>query len=267
MTVIINPYKRGSRGAKSLKAALVARGMKGVFIGKKAPKDPRALLVSWGNSEFEFPVERYSRIVNHPSVLGVMTNKLDFFRHVGASRSVPEWSTDAKVALDWKGKFLIRHRLEASGGVGIEVYTDDMRIQGITVPKAPLYVKYENKTHEFRLHMARSLRGDDFAPILVQRKIFQKSADMPRPKSWEVRNHTNGFVFVRESGYPTPQVVVDTAKEFMTKHFPRMHFCALDVIYHDKKNKAWVLEGNTAPGLEGNTVDVYANYIAGLAGQ
>ena len=40
-------------------------------------------------------------------------------------------------------------------------------------------------------------------------------------------------------------------------------FGAFDVIYNQKKNQAFVLECNTAPGIEGTTLDNYVEAING----
>lgn len=264
MVVIINPYKHGSRGAKRLKQALTDLKVKS-FVMQKAPTNPKTLIVNWGNSDFSYNPADYPNIVNHPSVLGVMTNKLKFFKSVGHTDMVPEWATEPAGALAWKSKVLARTVLEGSGGAGIVIY-DPEKEHPDKLVRAPLYVKYENKTHEFRLHMARGLRNTgQFYPLLIQRKIFQKSEGIQEPKSWEVRNHANGFVYVKNSGFPTPDCVVEVAKSFMNRHFLGLHFAALDVIFHEKKNRAWVLEGNTAPGLEGNTIEVYSEYFQTLA--
>jgi D-alanine-D-alanine ligase-like ATP-grasp enzyme len=50
----------------------------------------------------------------------------------------------------------------------------------------------------------------------------------------------------------------------MAQHFGEMHFAALDVLYHHPSGKAVICEGNTAPGLENNTVNIYAEYLLGL---
>lgn len=260
MTIFINPYKKASAGAKNLRSALVGKGFR-TLIGNKAPLSRNALIVNWGNSEFDYDVSPFAMVVNHPRVVGMMTNKLRFFSHCNHSVYLPEWATKPAEAAKWGERVVVRHKLEASGGAGIEIVE-----AGNAIPPAPLYVKYENKTHEFRLHMGRGLRADsDFEPLLIQRKIFQKRPGLDKPKDWSVRNHDNGFVFVRESGYPTPEKVIRLAKDFMKANFPQLHFAALDVIWHEKKKRAWVLEGNTAPGLEGNTIDVYAGYVSKLA--
>lgn len=261
MTVFINSYLRGSKGAFRLKEALVARRSK-VFISNREPRFRTPLLLCWGNSDWDYDPRPYPNVVNHPAVIPYLSHKGRFFNRVGHSGMVPEWTTDAAEAAKWEGKVFVRHKLEGSGGAGIEVL--DLRENpGIPIPHAPLYVKHFPKTHEFRVHVARGLRGRDFAPILVQRKIFQKTAENPAPRDWNIRNHANGFIFVRDSEFPTPPEVTDLAVRFMTEHFPDLHFAALDVLFHLSKGvkKYCVLEGNTAPGLEGNTVEVYADYV------
>lgn len=262
MTIFLNTYMKGSKGAFNLKAALVARGSR-VFITNRAPKHNTPLVVSWGNSEWEYDPEPYRHVINPPVQLYHMSNKLRFFQRTGHSEMVPEWTTEPREAEKWERKVFVRHKLEGSGGAGIEVI-DRREEQGITLPKAPLYVKHYPKTHEFRVHTARGLRSKEFYPLLIQQKVFQKTEDNPAPKDWNVRNHANGFVFVRQGTIPIPKEVEALSIAFMAKHFPMLHFAALDILYHQKHQRAVVLEGNTAPGLEGNTVEVYADYVKSL---
>lgn len=258
--MIINPYKHGSRGAKALQAALKCVGIS-TFVVQRQPRDMKEIVINWGNSEFNYPIVGYPFVVNTPNVVGMMTNKRRFFQRVGHSDLVPKWTTDPLEAFKWQTKVMARMTLEGSGGAGIVVYDPETHNDTAFPKSAPLYTKYENKTHEFRIHLARKFYGAVFEPILVQRKIFRKSVGLEKPKNWDIRNHNNGFVYVRESGYPTPDVVLTTATVFMDKFFPQMHFVALDIIYHEKNKRAFVLEGNTAPGLEGNTIQCYAEYF------
>lgn len=261
MTIFLNTYMKGSRGAFNLKAALVERGSR-VFITNRPPKYTTPLVVSWGNSAWDYDPAPY-RVVNPPATLHHMTNKLRFFNRTNGSDMVPQWTTSHAEAEKWDGKIFVRHKLEGSGGVGIEVI-DRKDEPGITLPKAPLYVKHFPKTHEYRVHVARGLHDLNFTPILVQRKIFQKTPENPAPKDWNVRNHSNGFIFVRNSEFPTPPIVANSAVNFMQRFFPELHFAALDVLYHSKSKQVAILEGNTAPGLEGGTIEVYADYIHAL---
>jgi hypothetical protein len=195
-----------------------------------------------------------------------MSDKTKFFEKVGHDKIFLQWTTDRSIASEWgtKGeKIFVRHLTRGSGGRGIDVWTAS---GGTIIPLAPLYTRHQKKTHEYRIHMARSLRGDTFEPILVQRKVFRPELQSA-PKSWDIRSHDNGFIF---QAYPDekikelPKEIFAVARTAMGKHFKDMHFAALDVLYHQPSDTAIICEGNTAPGLESNTVDVYANYFMGL---
>lgn len=245
-----------------------------VFTLQRAPNRRGSLIVNWGNSQFDYPSEGYV-VVNDPFQVHCMSNKVKFFENTQHSEDTLEWTRSRDTALQWtKNKardkdvwasvVFARTKIEASGGKGIVVFDGDKDPEE-KLPLAQLYTKYVPKTHEYRLHMARSLRGTGFTIMLAQRKVFVKTPHRPAPLDWKVRSHDNGFVFQSQ---PTldrlPKAVIDAACRVMGDHFPRLHFCALDVMYHDKRDKAWVIEGNTAPGLENGTVDVYAEYFRAL---
>lgn len=259
--MIINPYKNGSRGAKEIKKALRDRNV-GCWTLQRPPKNPRSLVVNWGNSSFEYPVPE--GVVNPPDAVGLMTNKIKFFQTTKGSADVLEWTTSREDAIGWGSTVFARTKIEASGGKGIVVFdpeTDDAD----QMPSAPLYTRYVPKTHEYRLHLVRGLRGKGFTVMLAQRKVFVKTPERPAPLDWKVRSHDNGFIF---QTHPThdhiPASVMGAAGRVMSNYFPTLHFAALDVMYHQKRNAAWVIEGNTAPGLENSSIAIYADYFQSL---
>jgi hypothetical protein len=263
--MIINPYKLGSRGAKALRDKLRDRDVK-CWTLQRAPKSMHALIVNWGSSGIDYPLEG-KHVVNHPSQVALMSNKVKFFEATKGSDDTVVWTRDHDTALEWGTKVFARTKVEASGGEGIVVFdpeTDSLE----TLPRAPLYTRYVPKTHEYRLHLARGLNHKGFTVMLVQRKVFVKTPERPAPLDWKVRSHANGFIF---QAYPmvnvemrVPAVVMEAAGRVMAGYFPDLHFAALDVMYHDKHRKAYVIEGNTAPGLENDTINVYADYLAAL---
>jgi D-alanine-D-alanine ligase-like ATP-grasp enzyme len=90
----------------------------------------------------------------------------------------------------------------------------------------------------------------------VQQK--RRRLDVENP-NWQVRNHANGFIYARENVNP-PQCVIDAAKIVFNK-CTELDFGAVDVIYNAKQDRAYVLEINSAPGLEGQTLQDYADYF------
>jgi D-alanine-D-alanine ligase-like ATP-grasp enzyme len=69
-----------------------------------------------------------------------------------------------------------------------------------------------------------------------------------------VRNLANGFVYVFDEAPPA------CVKEEAIKALEStgLAFGAVDVIYNQQQDKAYVLEINTAPGLEQRTAEAYA---------
>ena len=76
--------------------------------------------------------------------------------------------------------------------------------------------------------------------------------------NFKIRNRASGFVYIREDIEPPLEVEEVALKAF--KAFS-LHFGAVDVIWTENTKKALVLEINTAPGLEGQTVVSYAEAI------
>lgn len=259
--VIINSYKNGSRSAKKIKTLLRQR-IVDCWTRQLSPKNPQSLVINWGNSAFQYPIPE--NVVNHPAAVGKMTNKIRFFEATEGSKDVLEWTKNKEVALKWATPVFARTKIEASGGKGIIVF-DPETDEAATLPSAPLYTRYVPKTHEYRLHLARSLKGKKFQCLLAQRKVFVKTPERPSPLDWKVRSHDNGFIFQRQPEMDRiPVPVMDSACRVMSTYFPDLHFVALDVMYHQKRNQAWVIEGNTAPGLENASVSVYADYFQAL---
>jgi len=112
--------------------------------------------------------------------------------------------------------------------------------------RAPLYVRYVPKQDEYRVHVAFG------RVIAVQRKARRTDVENP---NWQIRNHANGFVFARE-GVQAPIAVIDQAVAAVAAM--GLDFGGVDVIWNDRRRAAYVLEINTACGLEGQTVNDYA---------
>lgn len=233
-----------ARASKSARA--LARALKGKRI-----KEPRSIIagqtvINWGNSHCPFN----GPILNSPSSVGMIANKriaFDLFKEAGVP--IPRYST-TKEGVTWKGDTVVRHKLTGHSGEGIEMVK-----AGDPLPDAHLYVEYIKKEQEYRIHVGRS--GSDTNVIAVQRKARRK--EVPDAEvNWQVRNHKNGFIFARE-GFSTPPVVLDVCRNALLAS--GLDFGAVDVIYNGKEGKAYVLEINTAPGLEGQTITDYAAFF------
>lgn len=256
--VRVLPYKQGSRGAKALATALGGKVLK--LEGSKFVRRPSDLIINWGNSA----EAARATLNNDGGRLVQATNKLEFFKKLEGKEYLPPFWTTAAAIPDDQFPVVCRQILQGHSGAGIVVAND----RDSLVP-CPLYTKYVKKKHEYRVHVGR--RWVDFGvgtataigvegevvyeTISVQQK--KRRHDHPDP-NWQVRNHANGFIYARSNVNP-PASVLEVAKDVLKEL--GLDFGAVDVIWNEHESKAYVLEINTAPGLEGSTVEDYKEFF------
>jgi glutathione synthase/RimK-type ligase-like ATP-grasp enzyme len=166
---------------------------------------------------------------------------------------IPEWTDSRDTAATWIREngwtIVCRTKLKAHSGAGIVLSTTVDELVS-----APLYVRYIPKKDEYRIHVF------DNEVIDVQKKAKRRDVEQP---NYKIRNLANGFVYVRD-GVEPPDCVRTVAVECM--RLTGLVFGAVDVVYNAKHNRAFVLEVNSAPGLEGQTIQSYANAFNRLRG-
>ena len=259
MTIKILPYRRGSRSARALADALGCKILK--LEGSRWRPRRQSTLINWGNTNYrpeDFPRLRTAPVemLNTPAVIRNASNKLSFFnmcQREGVEQYVPEfWVSRDEIPANLfdTSSVVCRTVLAGHSGNGIVMATTPDEL----VP-APLYTKYIKKSQEYRIHLG--WRGDEIVTISQQRKARDRNVP-DEEVNWQVRNHSNGFIFVRGDVDP-PQCVLDACRAVF--QVTGLDFGAVDVIYNERSDRAYVLEINTAPGLEGSTVDDYVNFF------
>lgn len=213
---------------------------------------PRAskLVINWGSSATpawgNSPVQPV--IWNKTPNVRNASNKLTAFQAFQAAgiTEIPEFTTDYAVACDWvtAGKVVLsRTKLNAHSGAGIVV---GARVEDV-VQDCPLYVLYRKKKKEYRVHVA-------FGKVIdVQEK--RKRTDFEGDTDYAVRNHHTGWVYCRED------VAVSDVRDGIAIRAVGvlgLEFGAVDIIYNEHSDAYILLEINTAPGLEGTTVEKYS---------
>ncbi len=73
-----------------------------------------------------------------------------------------------------------------------------------------------------------------------------------------VRNHDNGWVFCRQDVHPPDEVINQSIEAVRALG---LDFGATDVGWNEYYQKACVFEVNTAPGLEGTTLENYTTFF------
>ena len=247
----ILPYRQGSRSARALADAIGGRVLR--LQGSQFRVRPDDVVINWGSTVFpELP--RYddrARLLNTPSRINTASNKLTFFNLVAGTNPdiIPPFWTDRNAIPETSYPIVCRTVLAGHSGDGIVIAnTPDELVN------APLYVKYIPKQQEYRIHVGK-LPNNEHTIISAQRKARREGFENP---NWQVRNHANGFVFVRGDINP-PEAVFNCAKQALA--CTGLDFGAVDVIWNDRQQRAYVLEVNTAPGIEGQTVIDYVSFF------
>lgn len=248
------PYKQGSRSAKALATALGGLCLK--IEGSSWVPKPLDIVINWGNTTPQ-PTLSGANVLNPPAAIKTASNKLLFFRNLKDEGLTPQyWENKNEIPVE-AFPIVCRTVLAGHSGAGIVISSNVD-----TLVDAPLYVKYEKKQDEYRIHVGRTFgeaegEAPEITTVSVQRKARRLEVADP---NWQVRNHANGFVYVRGDVDP-PAAVIAAAHQALA--LCGLDFGAVDVIWNAHKAKAFVLEINTAPGLEGQTVVNYAAYFKG----
>ena len=256
----IYPYKPGSRSAAALAEALHIRQIR--HEGSAFRGAENKTVINWGASELPQQVLR-CRVLNKVDAVRRAGNKLHTFQRLQEHGvSIPAYTSSREQAITWleRGSTVVARRvLTGHSGAGIEILE-----RGLDFVEAGLYTVYKPKTAEYRLHVVKA-RDGSYNIIDIQRKVKDPNRDVT---DWKVRSHHNGFIFVRndDQGRSYMTVCEDSCKRQakMALQALGLDFGAIDVVYNKKANSAYILECNCAPGLEGHSIEVYANALRNL---
>lgn len=118
------------------------------------------------------------------------------------------------------------------------------------VVSAPVYTQYKKKKKEFRVHIFQ----DKVVHVLEKRrkKVFDGEHDA------KIRNTANGYVFCSD-GVVEPVGLRELA--LSASKVTKSDFKGVDIGYNEKKNELFIIEVNSAPGIEGTNVDRYVDVI------
>lgn len=240
MRIKMQTYIRGSASARALSRALGIKRLN--FIRTNFVPNNNDAIINWGSTEQRFPDDYY---FNPPANVALATNKATALAALQqAGVPVPEFTNDPAIATEWLvggDKVVARTMLRASGGRGIVLVGPDDQL-----PPAPLYTKYVKKKHEYRIHVFCG------GIIAVQQKRRQRDAER---LDNQIRNHVNGWVFCRKDVVPPDNAVKLAAKSAVDAL--GLDFGAVDIGWNEYRGEPCVYEVNTAPGLEGSTLDDY----------
>lgn len=147
-------------------------------------------------------------------------------------------------------KVVCRTQLSSFEGRGIV-----MALRPQDLVEAPLYVKYIPKEHEYRFHV---MGGE---VIDVTRKRLRNGA--PEERNKYICNTGNGWIFSRRLDEYPEQANTEAINAVRALG---LDFGAVDLVISSGNGRPYVLEVNTAPGVEGTTVTKYVESFRRIYG-
>lgn len=171
----------------------------------------------------------------------------------------PEFTTDVNEAREWLAvghTVLGRTLLNSFGGKGIIIFDENNPIPNNH--NCRVFTKYKKKKHEYRVHVFNN-QVIDFA-----QKKKRKEDNNNNNVNTKIRNSHNGWVYCRENVTlpdSIPALAIGALRAL------NLQYGAVDVIWNEHEQQAYVLEVNTSPGLSGSTVEVYANAFKNIIQQ
>jgi len=244
MKYVIVPYKIGSQSAKRIQEGIKAAGHRCVRVrpdSRTYRARPADKIIYYGGSTFNF---HSNKIINRNR--GLANNKLNTLQKLQeAGLSTVEWTTDPVYARQNWDVVVIRDTLHGHSGEGIRVWYKEDSGAGDDITGAPLYTKYTKKTYECRVHV--------FQGRVIDAQIKRKKVTDGQEEVFDttIRNIHTGWVYCREDFDLPNEAAILSIKAVESVG---LDFGAVDLIYNKHYNKFYILEINTAPGLDGTTL-------------
>jgi len=248
---IIYPYNLYSESARLLSFSLSDLECKRVREnGNYSYQVNNHLIINWGNPRLPSWWKDNITLVNNPKSVAKAQNKLVAFELMHDKVRIPTFTTlksCAKVWIEDERVAVARTLLRGCGGRGIQLVNnvDDL-------PDCALYTRYVKKSAEYRIHIFMG------TVLHMQKKMLRNGSE---GNNFQIRNYNNGWLFGSKN-IAVPQDVVEQA--LLAVESLNLDFGAVDVGWNERYQKAFVYEVNTAPALEGTTLDLYSQQVRRL---
>lgn len=259
MTVYLRSYGKSNSAFKLAKALNIQRivpcktkflGDMDILTSQYRYRD-EDIIINWGSSSTK--QSWIQQVINHPdSVFNTVDKRATF--EILKVNNIPtvKWTVNKEQAQEWllegSGVF-VRHNVKGKQGEGITI----IRESSEALPDAMLYTKAENTKREYRIHIMNKECID------LTAKALRKGAEINEIKSWN-----NGYIFARQD-IKIPEYVKNALISLAidTLEVLNLSFGAVDIL-RNIDNELMILEVNSAPGIEGTTLEKYVKGFRNL---
>ena len=199
------------------------------------------------------------RILNTMAAVDIASHKkrtYEAFQEAGVPQA--EFTEELEEVHAWLqgGDMVLRRELmRGSSGRGLQLIAPlDLGIgtpheAGPQALPAGVYTRYVKKVHEYRVHV--------FEGEVIDYTI-KKVREGSEANNFQIRTHSNGWIFAR-AGVELPDSVAEAAIAAVAA--VGLDFGGVDVGHSPKSGRTTVYEVNTAPGLEGTTLEAYTSAV------
>jgi len=246
---------RASASAFALRNALLAAGIDTTVNKQSSDPRTRRQVINWGVTNCSLPIA-----LNQPENVAQAVDKLTSLEILEeAGVRVPPFKNNEMGDNEPNddGIWLARTCTNCRSGRGIVVVRE-----GEIHPRAPLYVKYIKKGAEYRVHVFKD------EVIFVQQKRKKSNVTQTEDQSL-IRSHANGWVFAENNITFKNQEQESCLKAMCVRAVSvlGLDFGAVDVIVGKNDGLPYILEVNTAPGLQSTRlISAYVDAIKRWAG-
>lgn len=239
MRIFVYPYQSASESAKLLADALDAKRIRLQNSTYEYREDD--LIVNWGNSNCPYPS------LNSAEALKRSINKLSCFRYLRGQGfdTIPNYWTSPEDIPASAFPIFCRTEVEGHDGSGIVVAMCREEL----VP-AKLYTS--------------QVAGTEYRVTVFKGEVTDIQTKLPRNGvavlSQQVRTYANGWGFQRRDLPPgVGDVITELARDAI--RILGLDFAGCDIVYNPMQQKAYLLEVNSAMGLEGGALDRFASAV------
>lgn len=215
---------------------------------------PIKTIVNWGCS---CPTPMGDKVLNRAPAVAAASNKLRTFK-ILHEKKIPtlEYTKERKIAEEWHQNHSVIAHVDVHGhsGSGLVLWKKEDTSK---CPEAQVYTKYFPKKTECRIHVIRT--ADGFKHMYLEKRRIRKEryADFgltDTPDTY-IRTYENGWIFARQ----VEEDVTAVALAKITMSTLLLDYAAVDIL---KRNNQYLIgEVNTAPGLEGESLQFYIDHL------
>lgn len=227
-------------------------------------------IINWGCSSVPPVLAGHNlRYLNHPDLVSGSVDKRNALRVMSAAGvAVVENTRDLEEARRWYDRGLVViQRNQVSGMQGEGIVVCDPEIGPPPNDRGRLWTKYFNRKDEYRVHVCRGEAIDVqkkrlSTEVRDRLRTLERGTAAQRAEAsnvYRVRSYPNGWVFCRQNIVCPGRVLQESIRAVSAFG---LDFGAVDIGYKRSDSSTRVFEVNTAPGIEGSSIGIYAGALS-----